>query len=81
MWALGLAGAFGSLPVIARVRRLVIWADNDAGGTGMREARKCAERWVESGRAVVIRCPAKSAPTMPILLNGDQGRLHKCSRK
>ena len=59
IWALGSAGAFSTLPVIERVRRLVIWADHDRSGTSVVNARRCAQRWVDSGRDVVIRCPAE----------------------
>lgn len=55
IWAVGSAGALKALPVIGRVRRLVIWADNDRSGTGVEAARACVRRWSEAGKHVVIR--------------------------
>ena len=57
IWALGSAGAIATLPIVSRVRRLIIWADNDESGVSVNAARKCADRWTESGRDVVIRYP------------------------
>jgi|GEM_PF-2401608 len=57
IWALSSAGAIDRFPVIGRVRRLVIWADNDASGTGIAAARECAGRWHAAGKNVTIRFP------------------------
>lgn len=59
IWALGSAGAIERFPVISRVRRLVIWTDHDASGTGLTAARECAGRWVAAGKRAVIRYPDK----------------------
>jgi hypothetical protein len=55
IWALGSAGAIRTLEPIGRVKRLIIWADNDASGTGLLAAQKCAERWEAAGHIAVIR--------------------------
>lgn len=54
IWALGSASAIRSFPVLARVARLIIWADNDPTGTGLLAAQACGERWQKSGRDVLI---------------------------
>jgi putative DNA primase/helicase len=58
IWALGSAGAIAAFPVIARVRNLRIFADNDPSGTGIKAARHCAERWARAGKRVGIRMVA-----------------------
>ena len=55
IWALGSAGAIRAFPVIMRVRKLVIWADNDASGRGLTCAIACAEHWHKAGKDVVVR--------------------------
>ena len=35
----------------------MIWADNDASGTGINAAGECARRWIAAGKRVVIRMP------------------------
>jgi Toprim domain len=57
VWALGSAGAIATFPVIHRVRKLVVWADNDPSGTGLAAARECARRWTAAGKRVDIRRP------------------------
>jgi putative DNA primase/helicase len=57
VWALGSAGAIATLPVVSRVKRLVIWADHDRNGTSLANARHCAHRWQQAGKHVVIRTP------------------------
>ncbi|MDK1376146.1 MULTISPECIES: toprim domain-containing protein [unclassified Sinorhizobium] len=58
VWALGSAGAIEAFPVLERVRQLTVFADNDASGRGLEAAKRCAARWAEAGRRVVIfmRC-------------------------
>jgi hypothetical protein len=57
VWALGSAGAIATLPIVSRVKRLVIWADHDRNGTSLANARHCAHRWQQAGKHVVIRTP------------------------
>ena len=59
VWATGSAGGIAAFPVIERVTKLTIWADHDASGRSLTDARECAERWTASGRLVVIRYPEK----------------------
>jgi putative DNA primase/helicase len=59
IWALGSAGAIAAFPVIARIRTLRIFADNDPSGTGIKAARRCAERWATAGKRVCIRMLAE----------------------
>ena len=55
VWALGSAGAIRALPIINRVRRLVIWADHDPSGTGIEAAMEAARRWQAAGKQAVVR--------------------------
>jgi len=55
VWACMSAGNIASLPVLAGIEALTIFADNDASGTGIRDARECAMRWHSAGREVTIR--------------------------
>ncbi|WEJ11581.1 toprim domain-containing protein [Sinorhizobium prairiense] len=50
IWALGSAGALEAFPVIAKVRELTIYADNDASGRGLDAAKRCASRWRDAGK-------------------------------
>ncbi len=59
IWATGSAGAIRAFPIVDRVRRLVIWTDNDASGVGVSAARECARRWAEAGKRVVVRNPMR----------------------
>ena len=54
-WAATCAGAIATLPVLAPVRALVLFADAD--GAGMAAAASCAVRWRAAGRAVRILRP------------------------
>ncbi|WP_179119545.1 toprim domain-containing protein [Ensifer adhaerens] len=55
LWAMGSAGGIAALPILEKVRRLAIWADNDETGIGA--ARRCAERWAAAGSRAVILYP------------------------
>jgi len=57
VWALGSAGAIERFPLIRRVWRLTIWADNDDSGVGQAAAKALGRRYAEHGRHVVIRMP------------------------
>ncbi len=50
VWALSGASFLAGLEPVAGVRRLVIGADNDASGAGLKAARQCAKRWQRPGR-------------------------------
>src|SRR5262245_39542951 len=57
MWACLSAGNLEVLPVLPRVAVLIIIVDNDKSGTGQSKARKCAGRWQEAGRSVMLITP------------------------
>jgi len=59
VWALGSAGAMERFPLFRRVRRLTIWADNDASKVGQTAAKRLGERYSQAGRQVVIRWPER----------------------
>ena len=45
IWACLSAGTMERFPVLSGIEALTIFADNDASGTGLDAAWKCAERW------------------------------------
>ncbi|HEX9320492.1 MAG TPA: toprim domain-containing protein [Xanthobacteraceae bacterium] len=45
----------GNFPVLPGIEYLVVAADNDLSGDGMRDAVKTAERWSDAGREVEVR--------------------------
>jgi hypothetical protein len=55
VWACMSAGNIASLPVLSGIEALTVFADNDASGTGIRDARECAVRWHAAGKEVEIR--------------------------
>lgn len=64
VWALGSAGAIARLPLIFAVGHLLICADNDENGVGLRAALDCAERW--------NACPFQKATIlMPSAMDSD----------
>ena len=57
-WSAVYAGGLRSLVLPPDVRRIIIAADNDASGTGQRNALAAYDRWAAEGRSVRIgRCP------------------------
>lgn len=60
VWALGSAGAMEKLPVVDYVRRLVIWADNDASGTGIEAAKTLAAKYCQAEKAATIWMPSQA---------------------
>jgi hypothetical protein len=54
IWAMGDRGRIARLPVIERVHRLVIHADNDESGDGVESALQCKERWEREGKQVEV---------------------------
>jgi hypothetical protein len=59
IWALGSAGAIERFPLIRRVKRLKIFADNDVNQVGQAAARALGERYSRAERQVVIRWPER----------------------
>jgi hypothetical protein len=55
VWACMSAGNIAALPVLSGIEALTLFADNDASGTGIRDARECAVRWHGAGKEVEIR--------------------------
>jgi phage/plasmid primase-like uncharacterized protein len=51
-WACCTAGNLGNLPIMSGIEVLTVLVDNDASGTGQKEAAKCAARWRAAGREV-----------------------------
>lgn len=56
-WALGSAGAIGSLPLLACVNSVTVFAETDDHGANAREIEKLAARWGDAGREVLIVTP------------------------
>jgi putative DNA primase/helicase len=54
VWATGSAGGIAAFPVLPGVGALTVFADRDDGGTGLRAAERCAERWRAAGREAVV---------------------------
>jgi hypothetical protein len=59
VWACLSAGNLARFPVLSGIECLTIFADNDASGTGERDAFACAERWHAAGKEVEIRMLAE----------------------
>jgi hypothetical protein len=57
IWALGSAGAIERFPLFKRVRRLIVWADNDINQVGQEAAKALGRRYSQAGREVTIRWP------------------------
>lgn len=55
IWAMGSKGGIASLPVLAGIECLSIFADHDFAG--MNAAKICAERWHDAGREVHVVMP------------------------
>ena len=59
-WSVIDAGGMTAFPVLDRVGRLTIMADNDLSETGQRAAAACRDRWAAAGKAV--RCATPEEP-------------------
>ncbi|MGM4958103.1 DUF7146 domain-containing protein [Bradyrhizobium sp. 604_D8_N2_3] len=57
VWALGCADAIRTLPPMAGIECLTIFADNDKSGIGQQAADVCARRWAVAGCEVFVRIP------------------------
>ena len=60
-WALGSAGAIGAFPVLSGIECLTIFEENDESGTSAREVEKCAARWFDAGKEILINCPTSGS--------------------
>jgi putative DNA primase/helicase len=60
VWACMSAGSIESFPVLPGIEALTIFADNDVSGTGLKAARKCANRWHTGGHEVTIIIPTET---------------------
>jgi phage/plasmid primase-like uncharacterized protein len=56
-WSAIYAGGLKTIELPPVVRRIIIVADNDASGTGQRNALAAYERWTTEGRSVRIKIP------------------------
>src|SRR5580704_6503062 len=56
-WAAVYAGGLKTLELPSTVRAVIIAADNDASGTGQRNALAAYDRWTAEGRSVRIKTP------------------------
>lgn len=69
-WACLSAGGLAEFAVLASVEALTIFADNDASGTGVDAAIKCAERWHQAGREVKVFCAPEAGADANDVLRG-----------
>lgn len=53
-WSCVDKGNLSSFPVLAGIESLLIAADHDASGVGIRASRACADRWAAAGREVYV---------------------------
>lgn len=60
-WATTSACLLEKVALPDKVRRVIIWADNDQSRTGLKAAAKLAERLVKEGRKVSLRLPNRPA--------------------
>jgi putative DNA primase/helicase len=56
-WALGSVNSITTFPVLAGVEALTILCETDDDGASERAAEKCARRWTEAGREVLLVWP------------------------
>ncbi|HZZ21076.1 MAG TPA: toprim domain-containing protein [Roseiarcus sp.] len=56
-WSAVYAGGLRSVALPPDVRRIIIAADNDASGTGQRNALAAYDRWTVEGRSVRVKIP------------------------
>jgi len=57
-WALGSAGAIGTLPVLAGIDALTLLCETDDSGANARAVEACERRWLDAGREVLRATPA-----------------------
>jgi putative DNA primase/helicase len=73
-WASGSAGALQTLELPPEVRRVVVAADNDTSGCGLRNALAAHQRWAAEGRSVRIKSPARPGADFNDVLMGRNVR-------
>jgi hypothetical protein len=56
-WAAGSAGNLETFPILSGIESLTILVDHDANGRGQKAAQRCAERWADAGREVILLTP------------------------
>lgn len=56
VWAAGSSVGIDHFPVLPG-HCLTIFADNDAGGIGLKAAQRCAARWIAAGNEALIHLP------------------------
>lgn len=59
-WSLTVAKNVAAFPLVRRIARVVILADNDPTNVGQRAAAECSQRWVDADRKAIVLTP--SAP-------------------
>ena len=61
-------------PIISRVERLVVLADNDANNAGANAAEACKRRWLEAGRRVALLMPDRTGADFNDIVLANLGR-------
>jgi DNA polymerase len=56
-WSAVARGGLGRLPVLSRVKRLILLVDNDENGEGQKAAEQCRRIWKAAGRIAVPLIP------------------------
>jgi putative DNA primase/helicase len=70
-WSAVFAGGLKTLELPSGVRRILIAADNDASGTGQRNALAAYDRWASEGRLARIKTPPVAGTDFnDVLTNG-----------
>ncbi|MDW9518095.1 hypothetical protein GOC53_19795 [Sinorhizobium medicae] len=72
LFAMGGASFLAKLEPVPRVRRLVIGADNDDNGTGLRAAIECGRRWAAAGTFVEVTWPDEASSDFADLPRGTR---------
>lgn len=60
VWACIDAGHLAQMPVLGGIESLMVAADHDETGVGLKAARTCAERWAAAGRRAYIAIPSSA---------------------
>nr|WP_246806835.1 toprim domain-containing protein [Ensifer sp. ENS04] len=72
LFAMGGASFLAKTEPISQVRRLVIGADNDENGTGLRAAIQCGRRWAVAGTFVEVAWPEEISSDFADLPRGTR---------
>ena len=73
-WAALSDGGLKKFPIISRVERLVVLADNDANNAGADAAEACKRRWLEAGRRVALLMPDRTGADFNDIVIANLGR-------